>query len=70
MIKDRELDEYLFGIDESDLTLKEFEAISASLHREMLEIFYGRNIPSRAPDGGRSTNDRRGGRLPGSVVGP
>jgi S-adenosylmethionine decarboxylase len=70
MIKDRELDEYLFGIDESDLTPKEFEAISASLHREMLEIFYGRNIPSRAPDGGRSTNDRRGGRLPGSVVGP
>ena len=45
MLKDFELDSYLFGIDEADLSPKEHKAIWELIRREMLEIFYGRNLP-------------------------
>jgi len=44
MLKDFKLDDYLFGIDESDLDSEEKERGVARLKQEMLEIFYGRNI--------------------------
>lgn len=46
MIKDRPLDDYLFGIDENELAAPERDRIRQSLDHEMLEIFYGRNLPS------------------------
>lgn len=39
-----DLNNYLFGMDKKDLNDDECVAISSSLEREMLEIFYGRNI--------------------------
>jgi S-adenosylmethionine decarboxylase len=50
MIKERELDDYLFGINERDLAPEERREIRDRLHHEMLEIFYGRNISSKRPD--------------------
>jgi S-adenosylmethionine decarboxylase len=44
ILKDFELDNYLFGIDADDIPPKEQRAIVEGLKREMLEIFYGRNI--------------------------
>jgi len=44
MLKEMQLDNYLFGINKDDLSAPESEQIEASLQREMLEIFYGRNI--------------------------
>ena len=44
MLSNFELDDYLFGISESDLTAAEAHKIRQRLQREMLEIFYGRNI--------------------------
>jgi S-adenosylmethionine decarboxylase len=44
MLSHFELDDYLFGISESDLTAREADKIRQRLQREMLEIFYGRNI--------------------------
>jgi len=38
------LDNYLFGLTSSDLSPEEREEISRRLRREMLEIFYGRNM--------------------------
>ncbi len=48
MINDLVLDNYLFAVDERDLSETEHRAIEAKLKREMLEIFYGRNV-HRAP---------------------
>ncbi len=45
MIKQLDLDNYLFGIDAEDLSPAERKRIRQYLEREMLEIFYGRNIP-------------------------
>ncbi len=45
ILKDFKLDNYLFGIDEADLTPEENREIRERLRREMLEIFYGRNMP-------------------------
>ncbi len=44
MLKEMQLDNYLFGVRRSDLGASECAQIKASLQREMLEIFYGRNI--------------------------
>lgn len=46
MIKDRPLDDYLFGIGETHLTETDRDRIRHSLNHEMLEIFYGRNLPA------------------------
>ena len=45
ILKDLELDNYLFGVNAADLPVAKQEKISKRLQREMLEIFYGRNIP-------------------------
>lgn len=44
VLKAFDLDSYLFGVDVDDVSVKEQRQISAKLRREMLEIFYGRNI--------------------------
>ncbi len=44
MLKNMVLDDYLFGIDEEDLTKTERTQITRRLKREMLEIFYGQNM--------------------------
>lgn len=44
LLKDFNLDNYLFGITKEDLTFKEADAITKRLKREMLEIFYSRNL--------------------------
>jgi len=44
LLKDFNLDNYLFGIDKNKLTFEEAADIEARLRREMLEIFYSRNI--------------------------
>lgn len=46
LLKDFELDNYLFGTGVDELTAEEQEHISRKLRREMLEIFYGRNMSS------------------------
>jgi S-adenosylmethionine decarboxylase len=43
-LKELELDNYLFGVDASDLSEEEQERIALQLEQEVLEIFYGRNI--------------------------
>ncbi len=45
ILKDFVLDNYLFGIDEADLSDAENQDIRQRLEQEMLEIFYGKNIP-------------------------
>lgn len=44
LLKEFDLDNYLFGIDAKDLSAAEVQKIRKKLRREMLEIFYGRNI--------------------------
>lgn len=46
ILKDFDLDNYLFGMDSSDLTAREEKTIRQRLQWEMQEIFYGRNIAS------------------------
>ena len=43
-LKELELDSYLFGIDEKDLSDTERKQIETHLEIEMLEIYYGRNM--------------------------
>lgn len=45
ILKDFDLNNYLFGINSGDLTNEEAKMIHSQLKREMLEIFYGRNLP-------------------------
>lgn len=45
MLKDFELNNYLFGTTEEELKFKEKKKIRDRLYKEMMEIFYGRNIP-------------------------
>lgn len=45
LLKDFDLDSYLFGVDADDIPPKAQRLIVEALKREMLEIFYGRNIP-------------------------
>ncbi len=44
ILKDFELDDYLFGVNAEDISAGQQRAIIEGLKREMLEIFYGRNI--------------------------
>ena len=44
MLKELELDNYLFGVKSEDLAEGEHDRIKKRLETEMLEIFYGRNI--------------------------
>jgi len=44
MLKEFDLNSYLFGQDVDDVSPKEQREISEKLRREMLEIFYGRNM--------------------------
>ncbi|MGH8272747.1 MAG: adenosylmethionine decarboxylase [Gammaproteobacteria bacterium] len=45
LLKDFDLDNYLFGTGAENLTPEEAEAVRARLEEEMDEIFYGRNAP-------------------------
>lgn len=44
LLKEYDLDNYLFGLHPSNLSPKEVKAIDQKLKREMAEIFYGRNL--------------------------
>ncbi len=44
ILKELELENYLFGVDTAELSEAERGRIELQLEREMLEIFYGRNI--------------------------
>jgi S-adenosylmethionine decarboxylase len=44
VLKEMELDNYLFGINEEDLQAIKRNKIQKALEREMLEIFYGNNM--------------------------
>ena len=46
MLKEFDLDNYLFGITEAELSEREIKQIKQQLKQEMMEIFYGRNLPS------------------------
>lgn len=46
MLKEFDLDNYLFGISKKDLQSYEKKKIKKHLKKEMAEIFYGRNIPN------------------------
>lgn len=46
MIKNFDLDNYLFAIKKAELTASNRKKIKDRLKKEMLEIFYGRNLPS------------------------
>lgn len=43
MLKDFDLDDYLFAPDDETLTLEEREEVQYKVQQEMAEIFYGRN---------------------------
>ena len=45
MLKKFSLDDYLYGIKETELEADEAEAVRKKLNKEMQEIFSGRNIP-------------------------
>lgn len=47
ILKDFELDNYLFGTGVDDLTDKEVKDVKKNLKREMAEIFYGRNMTGK-----------------------
>jgi S-adenosylmethionine decarboxylase len=44
LLKEFNLNSYLFGIDADDISPREQRRIADALKREMLEIFYGRNL--------------------------
>ena len=44
MLKDLDLDTYLFGVDAEDLSSAETKKIRKMVEREIREIFYGRNM--------------------------
>ena len=44
MLKEFDLDSYLFGVDAGDVSPNEQDRIEQRLRREMVEIFYGRNM--------------------------
>lgn len=45
ILKEFDLDYYLFGTDKSSLPGKERHKINNAIKKEMMEIFYGKNIP-------------------------
>lgn len=44
VLKDFDLDDYLFGIEADDLSRRDAARIESNLRKEMIEIFYGKNI--------------------------
>jgi S-adenosylmethionine decarboxylase len=44
MLKDLKLDDYLLGVSKDELTIDEQQRIHKQVKREMLEMFYGRNL--------------------------
>ena len=44
ILKEFDLDNYLFGISKKDLSPSQRRKIKQRLKKEMLEIFYGRNM--------------------------
>ncbi len=44
VLKEFELDDYLFGVNETDLPVAKRKKIRKALSEEMLEIFYGQNM--------------------------
>ncbi len=48
LLKEFDLDNYLFGLGREDCTADELVSIQKALRREMQEIFYGRNMPEVA----------------------
>lgn len=44
ILKDFDLDNYLFGVSKKDLPQAQKRKIKQQLRREMMEIFYGRNV--------------------------
>ena len=47
MLKEFDLDDYLFGEGKDELSEAEQQTIRAQVNREMLEMFYGRNLGRR-----------------------
>ncbi len=45
LLKEFDMDNYLFGVSKKDVEQEEKKKIKQSLKREMAEIFYGRTIP-------------------------
>jgi S-adenosylmethionine decarboxylase len=45
ILKDFDLNDYLFGLGKEDFSKKEQKTIERRIRREMAEIFYGRNLP-------------------------
>lgn len=45
MLKEADLNNYLFGMGKDSMTPDEQKAISKKVFREMREVFYGRNLP-------------------------
>jgi S-adenosylmethionine decarboxylase len=45
MLKNTDLNAYLFGVTTDDLSAEEEEEIRHKLTREIQEVFYGRNLP-------------------------
>ena len=45
MIKDNDLNNYLFGLSTDNLTSEQQNEIHDKLRKEMSEIFYARNMP-------------------------
>jgi len=46
MLKEFDLDNYLFDSDERELSRAQYNRLNKQIRREMLEIFYGRNVPA------------------------
>ena len=44
MLKDLKLDDYLLGVSKDELTIDQQQRIHKQVKREMLEMFYGRNL--------------------------
>jgi S-adenosylmethionine decarboxylase len=44
MLKDLKLDDYLLGVSKDELTIDQQRKIHKQVRREMLEMFYGRNL--------------------------
>ena len=44
MLKQFDIEDYLFGVGKDELTAAQQRRIHAQVKREMLEMFYGRNM--------------------------
>ncbi len=45
ILKDFDLDRYLYGTSKEELFIKETKKIERKINKEMLEIYYGKNMP-------------------------